>query len=221
MESSEVLKIALTIALLVISLGIHEAAHGWVAFKCGDRTAKDLGRITLDPFAHIDPVMTILLPIFMYMSMGVAFGGAKPVPVNFNNLRRGHRDMALVALAGPVSNLLLAIFFKALIMILCGGADPIWGPSSLGAIVLWNAVFLNLLLMVFNLIPVPPLDGSRVMTFLLPAGQLRRSYQNLERFGLLIVFALVLFPGSPIGSYLNSSMRFLDQLITPLVSWLA
>ncbi len=221
MESSELLKIVLTIALLIISLGIHEAAHGWMALKCGDTTARDMGRITLDPLAHIDPMMTVVLPAIMYMTLGVAFGGAKPVPVNFRNLRHGHRDMALVALAGPVSNLLLAIFFKALIMILAGGTDPIWGVETLGIIVLWNAVYFNLLLMVFNLMPIPPLDGSRIMTFLLPAGELRHRYQSLERFGMLIIFALVMIPGiSPFG-YLFQAIEFLNTLITPLVSWLA
>ena len=103
--------VAVALALLVISLGIHEAAHAWVALKCGDTTARDLGRITLNPIPHIDPFMTVILPVLLVVSGGFFFGGAKPVPVNFHNLRHPLRDMALVALAGPVSNFFLAAFF--------------------------------------------------------------------------------------------------------------
>ena len=110
-EDAGVLITILTMVLLVISLGIHEAAHAWVAWKCGDSTAKDLGRITLNPLVHIDPVRTILLPVLLYYSTGHAFGGAKPVPVNFHRLRHPWRDMSLVAFAGPASNFLQAIFF--------------------------------------------------------------------------------------------------------------
>jgi Zn-dependent protease len=170
----------------VLSLGIHEAAHGWMALKCGDTTARDLGRITLNPFAHIDPFMTILLPIVFYVSTGFVFGGAKPVPVNFYNLKKPHRDMALVAIAGPASNFLLAIFFflcwKLLVQEL-----GIWEGGSLGSKVLENAVFFNLLLAAFNLMPIPPLDGSRIMTWLLP-DNMRGPYVRLESIGLLLVF---------------------------------
>src|SRR5258705_5625791 len=104
--------LVMTLVLLVICLGIHEAAHGWVALKCGDPTARDLGSITLNPMPHIDPVMTILLPTLLYLSpVHMIFGGAKPVPVSFHRLRHPWRDMSLVALAGPMSNFLLAIFF--------------------------------------------------------------------------------------------------------------
>ncbi len=213
--------VGLTIAILIISLGIHEAAHGWVALKCGDTTARDMGRITLDPFAHIDPFMTIILPILMFLTMGVPFGGAKPVPVVFSRLRHGHRDMALVALAGPVSNVLLAILFAAIFQLTCTGQDPLWGSQTLAYQVLNLATILNLLLAAFNMIPVPPLDGSRVMTFILPEGPIRRSYQELERFGLLIIIVLVMFPGSPIGNFIGPAIEFLLELIHPLVSWLA
>src|SRR5688572_15169051 len=120
---------ALVIALLVISLGIHEAAHGWVALHRGDTTARDLGRITLNPIPHIDPFMTIVLPTISFLSTGYIFGGAKPVPVNYYNLRSPLRDMALVALAGPGSNFLLAVFFG-----LCWKATQhfgIWDPQAL------------------------------------------------------------------------------------------
>ncbi|NOT31307.1 MAG: site-2 protease family protein [Planctomycetes bacterium] len=182
--------IGLVIALLVISLGIHEAAHAWVALKCGDPTARDLGRITLNPVPHIDPIMTILLPTLGFMAGGFIFGGAKPVPVNYYNLRSPLRDMALVAIAGPASNFLLAVFFG-----LCWKLTVkygVWDANVVGPTILAKTVQLNLVLAAFNLLPIPPLDGSRVMTWLLPRG-VREPYAALERFGLLIVVGLVVF----------------------------
>lgn len=183
------------IALLAVSLGIHEAAHGWVALKCGDPTARDMGRITLNPFAHIDPFMTILVPAILFMSVGMIFGGAKPVPVNFYNLRKPYRDMALVAIAGPLSNVLLAFLFYFFYHLVVGKLE-LWERGSLGEQVLDFAVTFNLLLAAFNMLPIPPLDGSRIMTFLLPAGSLRESYQRLESLGIILVIAFIWFvPG--------------------------
>jgi len=186
--------IALILAFLVISLGVHEAAHGWVALKCGDTTARDLGRITLNPIPHIDPVMTILMPLLLLWSTGFLFGGAKPVPVNFHRLRHPYRDMALVALAGPASNVLIAmivLFVKKLVVVDFG----IWDSEMLGAQVLDAVIWFNLLLAVFNMVPIPPLDGSRVMTWLLPP-RLRAPYQVLEGFGMILIFVLIFWiPG--------------------------
>jgi len=190
----------LVIVLLVICLGIHEAAHAWVAWKCGDSTGKDLGRITLNPIPHIDLFMSIILPgILLLSNTGVLFGGAKPVPVNFHRLRHPWRDMSLVALAGPASNLLLALFF--LIALKFFVSTGLYNNASSTAtaryddvlpVVLSKTVKFNLLLTVFNLVPIPPLDGSRVMAWLLPPG-VRTPYVALEPFGLLIVMALVYF----------------------------
>lgn len=182
------LEIALVIGFLILSLGIHEAAHAWVAHLRGDSTARDMGRLTLNPVVHIDLFMTILLPAFLMMAGGPVFGGAKPVPVDYYRLRYPLRDMMLVALAGPISNFLLAVLFsiawKALI--------SVWGmdPEALAPRVMEHSMIFNVILAIFNMIPVPPLDGSRVMAWLLPSG-LRESYVGLERFGLLIVFGLL------------------------------
>jgi Zn-dependent protease len=188
----------LVIVLLVICLGIHEAAHAWVAWKCGDSTGKDLGRITLNPIPHIDLFMSIILPgILLLSNAGILFGGAKPVPVNFHRLRHPWRDMSLVALAGPTSNLLLALFFLIAFKFFVSTGLYNNASSTVSArvddvlpIVLYTAVQFNLLLTVFNLVPIPPLDGSRVMAWLLPPG-VRTPYVALEPFGLIIVMGLV------------------------------
>jgi len=195
----DLLKIGLTLSLLVLSLGIHEAAHAWAALKCGDPTARDLGRLTLNPIPHIDLWWTILIPgMFLLMSGGSwVFGGAKPVPVDMRRLKGGLRDMSIVAFAGPLSNLLLVGVFYLLWRFFLGtgyynGAapTPIERTRDLLPIVLESAMFTNALLFVFNLIPVPPLDGSRIMTWLMPAS-LRESYNAVGAFGIVIVLLLM------------------------------
>lgn len=184
----EPLGVALTIAFLVLSLGIHEAAHAWAAWRCGDSTAKDLGRMTLNPIPHIDPFMTVLVPAILAITGAPIFGGAKPVPVNFHRLRHPLRDMALVALAGPASNFLLAIVFAIALRFALGGGQ--YAPDSLLVQVLNVSMFSNVMLMVFNLLPIPPLDGSRVMTWLLPAS-MRAGYMAIESFGIILVLLLM------------------------------
>lgn len=199
MDTADLPRIAITLVILVISLSFHEAAHAWVALKCGDTTGRDLGRITLNPLPHIDPFMTIILPGIMMATSGMIFGGAKPVPVAFHRLRHPWRDMSLVALAGPLSNILLAVLFVAgwHLFVRTG-----WYNGAAGSIgerrfdllpqVLNTAAEFNVLLAVFNLVPIPPLDGSRVMSYLLPS-ELREPYGRLESFGILIVFGLIMF----------------------------
>jgi Zn-dependent protease len=216
------LGIALVLILLVISLGIHEAAHAWVAWKCGDSTAKDLGRMTLNPLPHIDLFMTILLPAFLLLSSNGHrfFGGAKPVPVNFHRLRHPWRDMSLVAIAGPLSNLLLAAFFLTAYHFFVrtgwynGAAEFVSSrQSDLLPKVLLAATTWNLLLTVFNLVPIPPLDGSRVMAYLLPH-PMREHYNALGQYGLLIIFGLIYL--SPDFSYFLSTT--VGDLLTGLNS---
>jgi len=182
-----------SLIILVLSLGIHEAAHGWVALKCGDTTARDLGRVTLDPIVHIDPFMSIILPILLYLTGGFIFGGAKPVPVNFYNLRRPYRDMALVALAGPVSNFLIAIFLFVIWRVVVGELE-LFQLKSTGALIIQQGIMWNVILAAFNMLPIPPLDGSRIMAWLLPQG-LRASYTRIEPFGMIIVIAFVFLFG--------------------------
>jgi len=209
--------VGLVLALLVVSLGIHEAAHGWVALKCGDPTARDLGRITLNPVPHIDLFMTIVLPLMMLLSSGgkFMFGGAKPVPVNYYNLRKPLRDMALVAIAGPASNFLLAAFFYLCLKVVVYELH-IWAPDALGERILEHAVGFNLALASFNLLPIPPLDGSRVMTWLLPSG-VREPYQGLERWGLFLVVVFVYFvPG--VRELVYATMELMQTGVVQLVT---
>ena len=208
-------EVALLLAFLVLSLGIHEAAHGWMALKCGDTTARDLGRITLNPFPHIDPFMTIVLPLILLYSAGVLFGGAKPVPVNFHALRKPYRDMALVAAAGPASNVVLACLFYGLYHLLVDTLG-VWQAGTIGANVLIGSVFWNILLAMFNMLPIPPLDGSRIMAWLLPTS-LRPAYHRLESFGILLVlFFLYAVPG--VRTSLGHTMEFLFRIIVDVVT---
>jgi Zn-dependent protease len=197
------LMIGLVVGFLAISLSLHEAAHGWVAWLRGDPTAKELGRVTLNPLVHIDPVMTVILPVVLMMTTGFIFGGAKPVPVQMHRLRHPLRDMSLVALAGPASNFLLALLFALVwkVAIASGG----YGERDILPMVMLYCVFFNVLLAVFNLVPIPPLDGSRVMTWLLPA-PLRETYVGLERWGMLVIFFLI-FLVPPFRMFLSSGIH--------------
>jgi Zn-dependent protease len=209
--------IALVVALLVISLGIHEAAHGWVALQRGDPTARDLGRITLNPLPHIDPFLTILLPLMTYLSMGFFFGGARPVPVDFHSLRNPWRDMALVALAGPLSNFLLAAFFLLTRCLLVGGSGP-WHEGALGDTVLLFAVYFNLLLAAFNLLPIPPLDGSRVAAWLLPSS-MRDAYATIERLGVGLLLVLLLMQFVPVvNRVVYQTVEFFYDSVVALIT---
>jgi Zn-dependent protease len=180
----------LVIAFLILSLALHEVAHGWVALQCGDPTARDLGRLSLNPVVHIDLVWTLIVPALTYLGGGFLFGGAKPVPVDFRRLRHPLRDMALVAVAGPLTNLMLAALF------LLAWKAAVWsGPYEAEELlprVLEGALRFNAMLFVFNLIPIPPLDGSRIMTWLLPTG-LRDTYASTERFGMIVIIGLLFF----------------------------
>jgi Zn-dependent protease len=200
--------LVVVIVLVVVSLGVHEAAHAWMAWKRGDSTAKDLGRMTLNPLPHIDPVMTILLPAFSLYALGFLFGGAKPVPVNPRRLAHPHRDNALVALAGPASNVILAILFFALDHLLVDRLG-LYNRRQVLPNVLISAAVANVTLAAFNMLPIPPLDGSRVVSWLLP-GDLRRYYNTLESFGLILI--IVLFQAVPgFGLWIQQSMRQLAE----------
>jgi Zn-dependent protease len=182
---------AIAILPLLFGITLHEVAHGWMAKRLGDKTALMMGRLTLNPLKHIDPVGTILVPGLLMLAGGAIFGWAKPVPVTWQNLGNPKRDMALVALAGPMANLGMA-FIWALIArlgILLSAVSP-W--ASVPMILMGKVgIVLNLVLMVLNLLPLPPLDGGRIMTSLLP-GPLSYRFSRIEPYGFFILIALLM-----------------------------
>jgi Zn-dependent protease len=216
-ESNNLIQTVLIYALPVLfAITIHEAAHGYVARHFGDNTAAALGRVTLNPIKHIDPVGTILMPLMLYFATHGAFlfGYAKPVPVNFGRLRHPKRDSVWVALAGPVSNFIQAILWAVVFTVLVG-----FGLNERFFLEMAKAgVLVNLVMWAFNLFPLPPLDGGRVLTGLLPPRQ-AIAFSRIEPWGFFIVMALVVagvvstFWLRPLISF---GYRALDLLLTPL-----
>jgi Zn-dependent protease len=215
-------KISVMALPIIIAIVFHEVAHGYVAWKLGDDTAHRLGRITLNPLRHIDPFGTIVLPLLLLLSIGLPFGYAKPAPVNLGQLRRPRRDMVLVAAAGPATNVVLAI---AAALLLHGvNLLPPVAAQWLGQNLL-NAILVNLILAVFNMLPLPPLDGGRVAVGLLPDALAYR-LARLERFGFVILIAVIVvlplagkqlgYPLDPLGTIIRPPLEFLYNSIAVL-----
>jgi len=177
------------LVLLIISLSVHEAAHAWTADRLGDPTARMLGRLTLNPLAHIDWIGTVLFPLIAIYSGVPLLGWAKPVPVNGRNLRHPRRDFAIVAAAGPISNLIQALVVAIPLMLLGGWTTM--GDTPMLQLVVVRWVELNVLLAVFNMIPIPPLDGGNVLAGLLPENG-ARLVDALRPYGFMILYALLL-----------------------------
>ncbi len=198
---------------VLFAITVHEVAHGWVANKLGDSTAKMLGRLTLNPFKHIDPIGTVVVPLAMVlMQTGFVFGWAKPVPVNMNKLNSPRKDMAIVAIAGPLSNLIMAIFWVFIFKL---GSTVITDPNiAKGIMAMGRAgILINLILFVFNLLPIPPLDGSRVLSGFLPKS-LSAVMDKIEPYGLFIVIGLLYF--GVLNSILSPVIDFFLQTIGSL-----
>lgn len=201
-------ELLIVLPVLLFSVIVHEVAHGWTALRLGDDTAQRLGRLTLDPRPHIDPYMSILLPALCLLAHAPVFGGAKPVPVNPWRFRHPSRDMALVAAAGPASNLLLA--FGAALLV----QSPL-GRSSLapGLLDVLGSLFqINLVLAAFNLLPIPPLDGSRVVAHFLPR-ELSERYREADRYGMVILMVVLFFFRGPLTGYLHWFMSTVGGLM--------
>ena len=209
-ELTAVQRVATWILPVLFAITVHEVAHGWVARRLGDPTAYMLGRLTLNPIKHIDPVGTILVPLALVLLGGFVFGWAKPVPVTWENLRHPKRDMALVAVAGPTANLLMALLWAGAMkigMLLAGTVDSVAIPLLyMGA----AGIMINLVLMVLNLLPLPPLDGGRVVAGLLP-GRLSWQFSRIEPYGLMILLAMLFF--GLLGDVLRPPVVLLQGLI--------
>lgn len=197
--------IAIVIGVVLLSMTFHEAMHAFMGYWLGDDTAKLQGRLTLNPIKHIDPVLTILLPVMLAIVGGPIFGGAKPVPFNPDRVRYDEWGAALVAVAGPLTNLLFA-FVAYGIYTLVGGVSA----GMLGQ-VLSIAVVVNLGFFIFNMLPIPPLDGSRVLYALAPEF-IRRGMEAIERLGVLVIFVIVIAASSIIGAFMGASIDFFMDL---------
>ena len=195
--------IVIILVIVVFSVILHELSHGIVAYWLGDRTAKDAGRLTFNPIKHIDPYMSILVPVILYILGAPVFGGAKPVPVNYHNLKWREWGMALVALAGPFTNFLLAFIFF-LVGHFTGLAYGVGG--ELWQFIFTEIIYINLGFMIFNLIPVPPLDGSRVLYAIAPDG-FRNVLAGIERYGIIIVYLLIFFFGEVFSHLMFNGMN--------------
>ena len=185
----ELLSVLPVLIVLIFSIVVHEVAHAWVALKEGDDTAYSLGRITLNPISHLDPFGSFVVPLAMFFfSNGLIFGWAKPVPINFNALKSPKRDMILVAIAGPLANIIMAIGWLIILSFSVNLNAEIFIQMA-GA-----GIFINLLLAVFNLLPIPPLDGSRIISALLPR-RLAYTFAQIERYGFFILIGLMFIGG--------------------------
>jgi len=191
-EFSLLQKIIIWAIPVLFAITVHEVAHGWVALKFGDRTAQMMGRLTLNPFKHIDPIGTVLVPALLLLFGGFVFGWAKPVPVTYQNLHNPKKDMAWVAIAGPTANLIMATIWALAAKI---GFFLIQSEVAIGQPLMFMGiagVLINAMLMMLNILPIPPLDGSRVLSSWLP-GPMAYKYSRIEPYGFFILLGLLYF----------------------------
>lgn len=208
----ETVSVLVQIAALILAVSVHESAHGWVAWRCGDPTAKDLGRISLNPLRHIDPLGSVVLPALLAFSGAPVFGWAKPVPVSLGRTRHPRSANLWISAAGPASNVVFALVMAVAVLLLRTPGDPLSGNSPAEIFILFGvySVLINVILAVFNLLPIPPLDGFGVLESLVPPSWLTVTNQ-LRRWGMLLLL-LVIFSGA-LRSILSPIQNFVVQLL--------
>lgn len=202
-----IITIAIALGVILFSMTLHEVMHGYVAYLLGDDTAKLQGRLTLNPIKHIDPFLTIILPVALAISGAPIFGGAKPVPFNPDRVKYDEWGAALVAFAGPLTNFIIAFIFFGVYVV----AQP--APNTIAFQVVMMMVSVNLGFCIFNMIPIPPLDGSRIVYALAPEF-VRRGMEAVEQFGIIFVFAIVLLGSSVIGTFMMTGIQFFIQVFS-------
>lgn len=207
------LGIVLILIVIIFSVVLHELAHGIVAYWLGDNTAKEMGRLSLNPIKHIDPFMSILVPVVLYIVGAPVFGGAKPVPINYQNLKGKEWGMALVAIAGPITNFLIA-----LIAFLIGHfTGLLYGyGGDIPEFIISELVLINIGFMIFNIIPIPPLDGSRVLYAIAPNGA-RKVMAAMEPYGIIIIYVLILVFGQAFSGLMADGINGVLQLFYNMV----
>ena len=206
-----ILEVIIVLAVILLSMMLHELAHGFVAYKLGDDTAKEDGRLTLNPLKHLDPWLSVAMPLILLLSGGPVFGGAKPVPVNSSKLKWGPWGMALVAIAGPLTNFLIA-FVAFLVGFYSGGL----ASGGLSGEIFINLVMVNLGFGIFNLIPIPPLDGSRVLYAIAPEG-VRGVMDRIEPYGIMVVLILVVAGSGILNRLMLGGMEGILNLFYAIV----
>ena len=209
----DILNVILVLAIILFSVILHELAHGVVAYWLGDNTAKNAGRLTFNPIKHIDPYMSILVPVILYILKAPVFGGAKPVPINYYNLKGKEWGMALVAAAGPLTNFLIA-----LISFLIGHfSGLIYGSGGeVLEFIFLELMYINLGFMIFNLIPIPPLDGSRILYAISP-DFFRSILTRIERYGIIVIYLMIFLLGDVFSGIMvngiNGVIKFFYLLV--------
>lgn len=215
--SAQIVHIGIVLGVILLSMTLHEAMHAFMGYFLGDDTAKAQGRLTLNPIKHIDPFMTILLPVILALTPGAPiFGGAKPVPFNPNRVRYGDWGAALVAIAGPLTNFVIA-FLAFGIGVLSGVITSQGVEATLVGQIIMLTMSVNLGFFVFNMLPIPPLDGSRVLYAFAPEA-VRRGMEMIERYGVMVIFAIVLIASPVISQIMITCMNAIISLFTALFS---
>ncbi len=199
--------ILIVFGVILISMTLHEAVHAFVGYWLGDDTAKAQGRLTLNPLKHIDPFLTLILPMFLAIAGGPIFGGAKPVPLNPGRIRYGEWGMALVAIAGPLTNLVLA-FLMFGIGVISGVISSSGVSDTLIGTIIVTSIYVNLGFFIFNILPIPPLDGSRVLYALAPDFA-KKIMEQMERYGLVFILIIVLVASPVINSIMSQGMKLI------------